>query len=73
MTAHALHYCSVPGCAVCEAVPPRQACNVCGGCGPSLTTHCPGRVLTCEEMTAVLCGETDFRDGEWIALAQVAA
>ncbi len=72
-TAHRIHRCCVPGCFICEATPPRDACAICGGCGPSLTTECPGRVLTCEEMIAVLCGETDFKDGDWIALTREVA
>lgn len=41
-------------------------CNVCGGMGDSLTTHCRGEELNFIMIQMIHSGQADYVNGEWI-------
>lgn len=43
-------------------------CKICGGAEGSLTTDCPGVVMTTEQGDAVYAGRLDYQGGAWIGL-----
>jgi hypothetical protein len=41
-------------------------CEVCNGGEASLTSECPGKMMTEEEERQVFAGVLDYRDGKWV-------
>lgn len=41
-------------------------CKICGGLEGSLTTDCPGEMLSYEQDQKVYKGEVDFVNGQWV-------
>jgi hypothetical protein len=62
---HDLLYCENPDCQICGSG--LDVCDVCGAYEGGLTTDCPGRQMTWEEIERVYKnGDLDFRNGEWV-------
>jgi hypothetical protein len=58
-------YCEDPDCKICDSG--LDVCDVCGAYEGGLTTHCPGRTITEEEMDRIYKkGNLDFRNGQWV-------
>lgn len=51
-------------CMVCDGG--LAICKVCGGAEGGLTTECPGRQMSTDEMDAIGRGELDYKGGEWV-------
>lgn len=51
------------GCMFCAGG--LYACEVCGGGEGSMTTQCPGRQLSADELDAVYAQRKDFNQNRW--------